>query len=134
MGIHLIAGEPVNKPRELNPRNDHLSFQCACLDAAESKLLEYNIPYVRDSVVENGIVVSQIFFHDPDFNVVEICNCDCLPVMPLGRTTSCAMAQCKSLGSPVGGMAPAATGAPKPVHDRRSESVTSTHSTEVMHW
>lgn len=25
----------------------------------------------------------QLFFHDPDNNMVEICNCDCLPIVPL---------------------------------------------------
>lgn len=25
----------------------------------------------------------QVFFHDPDHNMIEICNCDCLPVVPL---------------------------------------------------
>jgi hypothetical protein len=27
----------------------------------------------------------QIFFHDPDYNMIEICNCDCLPIEPLAQ-------------------------------------------------
>ena len=27
--------------------------------------------------------VQQLFFHDPDRNMIEICNCHVLPVMPL---------------------------------------------------
>ena len=30
--------------------------------------------------------VRQLFFHDPDDNMIEICNCDCLPVVPLDPT------------------------------------------------
>lgn len=25
----------------------------------------------------------QVFFHDPDNNLIEVCNCDCLPIIPL---------------------------------------------------
>jgi len=27
LGIHLIQGEPVQRPSKINPRGDHLSFQ-----------------------------------------------------------------------------------------------------------
>jgi hypothetical protein len=32
----------------------------------------------------------KVFFHDPDNNMIEICNCNCLPVVPLAhlRTTT----------------------------------------------
>lgn len=42
------------------------------------------IEYVRAIVEESGIEVEQLFFHDPDGFMIEICNCDSLPVIPLG--------------------------------------------------
>lgn len=41
------------------------------------------IEYVRQRVEEGGVNVDQLFFHDPDGFMVEICNCDNLPVIPL---------------------------------------------------
>lgn len=53
------------------------------MGAVEKKLKEMGIKYVRQRVEENGIFVDQIFFHDPDGFMIEICNCDNLPVIPL---------------------------------------------------
>lgn len=39
--------------------------------------------YVRAMVEEGGVQVDQLFFHDPDGFMIEICNCDSLPVIPL---------------------------------------------------
>lgn len=30
LGVHLIKGEPIARPKEINPKADHLSFQ-VCL-------------------------------------------------------------------------------------------------------
>jgi hypothetical protein len=30
----------------------------------------------------------QVFFHDPDNNMIEVCNCNCLPIQPLERSDS----------------------------------------------
>lgn len=49
----------------------------------EKKLKEMEIKYVRQRVEEGGIEVDQLFFHDPDGFMIEICNCDNLPVIPL---------------------------------------------------
>lgn len=57
--------------------------QCESIDAVEKKLTEMGIKYVRHLVEEGGIYVDQLFFHDPDGFMVEICNCDKLPVIPL---------------------------------------------------
>lgn len=57
--------------------------QCESIDAVEKKLTEMGIKYVRQLVEEGGIYVDQLFFHDPDGFMVEICNCDNLPVIPL---------------------------------------------------
>jgi len=57
--------------------------QCESMAAVERRLKELGIPYVQRCVEEGGINVDQIFFHDPDGFMIEICNCDNLPVIPL---------------------------------------------------
>lgn len=86
IGIHLLQTEdPDNTPKktEINPKDNHISFQCESMSAVEKKLKEMGITYVRAMVEEGGIHVDQIFFHDPDGFMIEICNCDNLPVVPL---------------------------------------------------
>ena len=41
------------------------------------------IQHVRAKVTEGGLEVDQLFFHDPDGFMIEICNCDNLPIVPL---------------------------------------------------
>ncbi|GJW07406.1 lactoylglutathione lyase [Tanacetum coccineum] len=53
------------------------------MGAVEKKLKEMGITYKRQRVEEGGIYVDQLFFHDPDGFMIEICNCDNLPVIPL---------------------------------------------------
>ncbi|KAI9074748.1 hypothetical protein K1719_021414 [Acacia pycnantha] len=87
IGIHLLQAEdPENLPKktEINPKDNHISFQCESMAAVEKKLKEMEIQYLRSMVEENGIKVDQLFFHDPDGFMIEICNCDSLPVIPLG--------------------------------------------------
>ncbi|KAG2723059.1 hypothetical protein I3760_02G155400 [Carya illinoinensis] len=86
IGIHLLQTEdPENIPKktEINPKDNHTSFQCESMGAVEKKLKEMGIAYVRTMAEEGGIHVDQIFFHDPDGFMMEICNCDNLPVVPL---------------------------------------------------
>ncbi|KEH28697.1 putative glyoxalase/Bleomycin resistance protein/Dihydroxybiphenyl dioxygenase [Medicago truncatula] len=86
IGIHLLEAEnPETLPRkkEINPKDNHISFQCESMGAVEKKLKEMEINYVRARVEEGGIEVDQLFFHDPDGFMIEICNCDSLPVIPL---------------------------------------------------
>ncbi|CAA7409893.1 unnamed protein product [Spirodela intermedia] len=86
IGIHLLQSEdPASIPerREINPKDDHISFQCESMAAVEEKLGEMGIRFVQRTVEEGGISVDQLFFHDPDGSMIEICNCDALPVVPL---------------------------------------------------
>lgn len=53
------------------------------MGTVETKLKEFELEYVRAIVEEGGIYVEQLFFHDPDGFMIEICNCDNLPVIPL---------------------------------------------------
>ncbi|GJN35899.1 hypothetical protein PR202_gb24714 [Eleusine coracana subsp. coracana] len=99
IGIHLLQSEdPDSLPekREINPKDNHISFQCESMVAVERRLKELGIPYVQRCVEEGGINVDQIFFHDPDGFMIEICNCDNLPVIPLGdRAPVTMMGACK---------------------------------------
>ncbi|RRT65346.1 hypothetical protein B296_00006501 [Ensete ventricosum] len=86
IGIHLLQSEDLEnmpKKREINPKDNHISFQCESLAAVEKQLKEMGIPYVQSGVEEGGIYVDQLFFHDPDGFMIEICNCDNLPVISL---------------------------------------------------
>ncbi|KAE8810067.1 lactoylglutathione lyase [Hordeum vulgare] len=97
IGIHLLQSEhPESLPakKEINPKDNHISFQCESMVAVERRLKELGIQYIKRCVEEGGINVDQIFFHDPDGFMIEICNCDNLPVVPLADQTF-AMAACK---------------------------------------
>ncbi|KAH0938764.1 hypothetical protein HID58_006225, partial [Brassica napus] len=83
VGIHLLQStepEKLLKKTEINPKDNHISFQHG---GGREKLKEMGIEYVRAVVEEGGIQVDQLFFHDPDGFMIEICNCDSLPVVPL---------------------------------------------------
>ncbi|XP_009802082.1 glyoxylase I 4-like [Nicotiana tabacum] len=102
IGIHLLQSEdPEKMPKktEINPKDNHISFQCESIDAVEKKLTEMGIKYARQLVEEGGIYVDQLFFHDPDGFMVEICNCDNLPVIPLAgeMARSCSRANLQLL-------------------------------------
>ncbi|KAF8026752.1 hypothetical protein BT93_F3335 [Corymbia citriodora subsp. variegata] len=100
VGIHLLQSEdPENMPKktEINPKDNHISFQCESMGAVEKKLKEMEIDYVRAKVEEGGIEVDQLFFHDPDGFMIEICNCDSLPVIPLAGEVARACSRVNSL-------------------------------------
>ncbi|XP_020596427.1 uncharacterized protein LOC110036343 [Phalaenopsis equestris] len=92
IGIHLLQcntlDEVPKKKGIINPKENHISFQCSDSFLLKRKLEGMGIEYITAVVEESGIEVDQIFFHDPDGYMVEICNCDNLPVIPL---SSCPM-------------------------------------------
>ena len=71
------------KPGVINPKDNHISFQCTDMDLIIKKLEELGIKYVTAVVKEGGVEVNQLFFHDPDGYMIEICNCHVLPVLPI---------------------------------------------------
>ncbi|KAF8406955.1 hypothetical protein HHK36_006076 [Tetracentron sinense] len=86
IGIHLLQSEDPEKMLkkcEINPKDNHISFLCESMIALERKLKEMEIEYMQQRVEESGIYVDQVFFHDPDGFMIEICNCDNLPVIPI---------------------------------------------------
>ncbi|KAA8545475.1 hypothetical protein F0562_020259 [Nyssa sinensis] len=95
IGIHLLEVDDVPmKKGAINPKDNHISFQTSNMELIMKKLEEMNIEYVTAEVKEGGVIVDQLFFHDPDGYMIEICNCQNLPVLPL---SSCPL---KKLPSP----------------------------------
>ncbi|KAJ0771336.1 putative glyoxalase/Bleomycin resistance protein/Dihydroxybiphenyl dioxygenase [Helianthus annuus] len=64
----------------INPKDNHISFQCTDMDLIILKLEKMGINYVTAVVKEGGVEVNQLFFHDPDGYTIEICNCHVLPI------------------------------------------------------
>ncbi|XP_075491312.1 glyoxylase I 4-like [Primulina tabacum] len=88
IGIHLLQSEDrenIRKKTVINPKDNHISFQCESMTTVEKRLTEMGIDWVRQRVEEGGIYVDQLFFHDPDGFMIEICNCDNIPVVPLAE-------------------------------------------------
>jgi catechol 2,3-dioxygenase-like lactoylglutathione lyase family enzyme len=90
VGIHLLQSKnPGDLPKksEINPRDNHVSFQCESMQLVERRLQDLRIKYLKRVVEEGGVYLDQLFIHDPDGFMIEICNCDNLPVVPLGPTS-----------------------------------------------
>lgn len=84
IGIHLLEMDTTpTKKAVINPKDNHISFQCSDMDLIIKKLEELGIKYVTAVVKEGGVEVNQLFFHDPDGYMIEICNCHVLPVLPI---------------------------------------------------
>jgi catechol 2,3-dioxygenase-like lactoylglutathione lyase family enzyme len=89
MAIHLIQGNPIPRSPEINICSDHISFQpSGTLAEILACLNSHKISYKMQYVSEGGFTVPQVFFHDPDDNMLEICPCDCLPLIPVGSNAN----------------------------------------------
>lgn len=85
IGIHLLESDKniPEKKGKINPKDNHISFQCSDMGLVMQKMEEMKMEYVTAKVEEGGVIVDQLFFHDPDGYMVEICNCQNLPVLPI---------------------------------------------------
>ncbi|KAL8205861.1 hypothetical protein R6Q57_009412 [Mikania cordata] len=84
LGIHLLEMNIIPKKKTIiNPKDNHISFQCTNMNLIINKLEQLSIKYVTAVVKEGGVEVNQLFFHDPDGYMIEICNCHVLPVLPI---------------------------------------------------
>lgn len=92
IGIHLIENPEVDPEEELegcvrpiNPKDNHISFQCRDVEEVKRRLEELGMRYVTALVVGDGedVKVDQVFFHDPDGYMIELCNCDNIPILPI---------------------------------------------------
>ncbi|XP_021890801.1 uncharacterized protein LOC110809316 [Carica papaya] len=88
VGIHLIQSKDENRlppkdNQDLDPMDNHISFQSEDLNAIEERLKDLNVKYEKRRVEdENGVKIDQLFFKDPDGHMVEICNCENLKLVP----------------------------------------------------
>ncbi|XP_006652586.1 uncharacterized protein LOC102704697 [Oryza brachyantha] len=90
VGIHLLqrgdaadCSIPTRPPPAINPMGNHISFQCSDMALMKARLRDMDREFVVRKVWDGETVVDQLFFHDPDSNMIEVCNCENLPVIPL---------------------------------------------------
>ncbi|XP_042439990.1 metallothiol transferase FosB-like [Zingiber officinale] len=87
VGVHLLLRDsPATtepKSRKIDPKDNHISFQVSDTRITRRILEEKKIEYVSGVVREGELEVEQLFFHDPDHNMIEICDCQNIPVIPL---------------------------------------------------
>ncbi|KAM3306286.1 glyoxylase I 4 [Capsicum chacoense] len=89
IGIHLLENKTMEdldinyEPLPINPKDNHISFQCSDVNLVKRRLEEMEMRYVTAVVEEEGIKVDQVFFHDPDGYMIEICNCDNIPIVAI---------------------------------------------------
>ncbi|KAI4381753.1 hypothetical protein MLD38_007798 [Melastoma candidum] len=95
-GIHLIENpslaqnEIEPEPRPINPKDNHISFLCSDVELVKRRLQAMGMRYVTAVVEEGGVKVDQVFFHDPDGYMIEICTCDKIPILPIAsRIAGC---------------------------------------------
>ncbi|GLT80170.1 hypothetical protein SLA2020_516240 [Shorea laevis] len=88
VGIHLLQSEDEERlpleTKPLNPKDNHISFQCEDVKAMEQRLKDFNWKYMKRTIDENGTPIDQLFFNDPDGFMVELCNCESLKLVPAG--------------------------------------------------
>ncbi|KAF7809679.1 metallothiol transferase FosB-like [Senna tora] len=95
IGIHLIENPDIddfdsciNEVRPINPKDNHISFQCRDVGVVKRRLEEMGMRYVTAVVEEEGSRVDQVFFHDPDGYMIELCNCENIPILPISSSSS----------------------------------------------
>ncbi|KAF8704410.1 hypothetical protein HU200_031456 [Digitaria exilis] len=59
------------------------AMQCTDMGLMKARLRDMKLDFVAARVRDGETVVEQLFFHDPDGNMIEICDCEKLPVIPL---------------------------------------------------
>ncbi|CAA6663819.1 unnamed protein product [Spirodela intermedia] len=78
VGIHLLES---STPEEAPKKKATFDMRMVA-----KKLDEMGIEYITAVVEEGGVFVDQLFFHDPDGYMVEVCNCQVLPICPLSQS------------------------------------------------
>ena len=58
-------------------------MQCTDMGLMKARLGDMGLEFVAARVRDGETVVEQLFFHAPDGNVIEVCDCEKLPVIPL---------------------------------------------------
>ncbi|AET03826.1 lactoylglutathione lyase/glyoxalase I family protein [Medicago truncatula] len=93
-GIHLLENPnydefdtPMSESRPINPKDNHISFQCTDVGLVKMRLEDMGMKYVTALVEDEGIKVEQVFFHDPDGYMIELCNCENIPIVPISSAS-----------------------------------------------
>ncbi|CAL5444623.1 unnamed protein product [Camellia sinensis] len=88
--IKWITSFAIRRPRTYDEEKQNQSQGqsyfipgCEIMAMVEKKLKEMGIECMRQMVEEGGIHIDQLFFHDPDGFIIEICNYDNIPIVPL---------------------------------------------------
>ena len=70
--IHLIATKQTEEPNcgQISTRADHVAFHVPDIKQVENLLKQHGIAYQSNFVKDTG--VTQMFFHDPDGNHIEV--------------------------------------------------------------
>ncbi len=63
-------------------------MQSDSIAGVEQALQEHGIKYTQTTIDERGIKIEQVFFHDPDGFMIEICTCEVFPVQPIVSNTA----------------------------------------------
>jgi catechol 2,3-dioxygenase-like lactoylglutathione lyase family enzyme len=71
MMLHLIHDERFLGPQpSVETRRHHLAFRVNDFDEAKRRIAEHEITFVERTLPDHGY--RQMFFHDPDGNVIEL--------------------------------------------------------------
>lgn len=62
--------------------------QCTDVELVKKRLEEKGMRYVTALVEDEGIKVDQVFFHDPDGYMIELCNCENIPIIPISSCSA----------------------------------------------
>ena len=63
-------------------------MQSDFISGVEQALEEHGIKYTKKTIDEQDVAIEQVFFHDPDGFMIEICTCEVFPVKPLTPATA----------------------------------------------
>ncbi len=84
LALHLIQAQGRGRESKTNPgaietKSNHISLICdTSIGDVERILNSVGILYKKETWCEepSGAVLEQVFFHDPDGFLIEVCNCD----------------------------------------------------------
>ncbi|EOA12192.1 hypothetical protein CARUB_v10016526mg [Capsella rubella] len=86
IGIHLFYSQEPDKvltKTMIDSKDHHISFQCSNMVLMEKNLEKMDISFLKTIIKYGGIQVEQVFFHDPNGFMIEICSCGNLPAVPM---------------------------------------------------
>lgn len=82
--IHLIVNDdPTKQPGDISTQAEHVALFVDDVTEVARLLEEHGLPFKTNTVPQTG--VTQLFFHDPDGNHIEI---GCYPPVPAFVTTA----------------------------------------------